>query len=364
MVNVVDKVKPVITLTGDLERTICPSTQYEEEGYSAADDYDGDITENVKIVNSEEGITYEVSDSSGNTQSVFRKITKFDDEAPKLSLKGNSTVYVKVGTKYSDSGYTVSDNCDETVSVESENNVNTSTAGKYTYKYKAVDTNQNISEVVRNVVVYEEGGEGVIYLTFDDGPSGTGSTAKILDVLKEEGVQATFFVTCSGPDSLIKREYEEGHTVALHTNSHNYYVLYKTVDAYFEDLNAVRNRVYNLLGYYSNIIRFPGGSNNTVSISASGYKIMDTLVKEVVNRGYTYFDWNVSSGDAGGCTTSSCVYNNTINGLSKSRNNVVLMHDIKMFTANALQDIIQYAKAHGYTFKVIDETTSPVRFKW
>ena len=363
IVNIIDKIKPEITLTGEIEKTICPESTYEEEGYIAIDNYDGDITDKVKLVNSEDGITYEISDSSNNTNSTFRKIVKEDKETPQISLKGNSKVYVKIGTKYTDQGYNVVDNCDNDVSIETFTNLDTSKTGNYIYKYTAKDINGNISEVTRNIIVYEEGGNGVIYLTFDDGPSNTGSTKKILNILKEEGVKATFFVTGKGNDDLIKEEYNDGHTVALHTNTHEYSYVYSSVDNYFNDLTAVENRVYNAIGIRPKIIRFPGGSNNTVSNRYySG--IMNILVKEVVNRGYNYFDWNVSSGDAGGCTTSSCVYNTTINGLSKSRSNVVLMHDIKMFTADALRDIIQYAKANGYTFLPIDESTAPVRFKW
>ena len=85
--------------------------------------------------------------------------------------------------------------------------------------------------------------------------------------------------------------------------------------------------------------------------------------KRVIEKGYSYFDWNVSSGDAGSCTTPDCVYNSVINGLSKNKINVVLMHDIKMFTADALKSIIDYCKLNGYTFKTIDESTYPVIFK-
>lgn len=363
IVNVVDKIKPEITLKEGNEKNICPNSTYEEEGYIAIDNYDGDVTKNVKIINSEDGIIYEVKDSSNNINSAFRKVIKEDNEAPSIQLKGNSKVYIKVGLKYSDQGYEVSDNCDNEVTVDSYTNINSSVKGSYVYKYTAKDSSGNTSEVTRQVIVYEEGGDGVIYLTFDDGPSGSGSTRKILNTLKDEGVKATFFVTGTGNLDLIREEYNDGHTIALHTNTHNYSYVYSSVDNYFNDLYAVEEKVYNTIGIRPKIIRFPGGSNNTVSNNY--YQgIMNILVKEVVNRGYNYFDWNVSSGDAGGCTTSSCVYSRTVNGLSKSRTNIVLMHDIKMFTADALRDIIEYGKANGYTFLPLDETTTPVRFKW
>lgn len=363
LVNIIDNVPPKITLKGENKVSICPNKEYSEEGYEAIDDHDGNLTDKVSVNVSDSQITYEVSDSYGNKEKVIREILKEDTEAPAIKVKGSLSTYVRKGTKYNDAGYDVTDNCDEKVIVNVTNNVDTNKDGKYKVIYEAIDSSGNKVKLERNVVVYTDNKIGVVYLTFDDGPSGTGSTEKILNVLKEEGVKATFFVTGKGPDSLIKREFNEGHTIALHTNTHDYYTLYKSVDAYYKDLNAVRNRVYNITGEYSNIIRFPGGSNNTVSITASGYRIMDTLTKDVVDKGYTYFDWNITSGDAGECVTSSCVYNNVINSLSKRRNNVILMHDIKMFTANALKDIITYCKQNGYVFEVITEETYPVRFK-
>ncbi len=363
IVIVVDKKEPIITLKGEEKISICPDVIYDDEGYEAYDEYDKNITNRVKRSIDENGfIVYEVKDLSGNKATKIREIIREDNIAPTISLKGYSTVYVKVNSSYTDMGYVVSDNCDDSPNVEIYNTVNTNIVGNYKVTYTATDKYENKSSVTRNVVVYEEGGEGVVYLTFDDGPSGSGSTEKILNILKQENVKATFFVTSNGPDYLIKREFDEGHTIALHTSTHDYGKVYSSVDAYFADLNAVRDRVQRITGQQVNIIRFPGGSNNTVS-NRYNYGIMDILTKEVVNRGYNYFDWNLTSGDAGECTTSSCVYNTVVSRLSRQRANMILMHDIKMFTADALLDIIKYCKNNGYIFKVIDETTQPIRFK-
>lgn len=364
IVNIVDEDNPVINLKGEDEHTYCPSSVYEEEGYEAIDEYDGDITSNVESSVTSDGILYTVYDSSGNKGEVLRKIVYEDKEKPKISLKGNSRVYQKVNSTYKDLGYNVSDNCDKNVSVTASGSVDTSKVGEYKVKYTAKDTAGNESSVVRTVVVYSEDGKksGVIYLTFDDGPSSSGTTEKILDVLKKENVKATFFVTGSGPDSLIKREYEEGHSIALHTNTHKYSQIYSSEENYFNDLLTVQKRVYNITGKNTYIMRFPGGSNNTVSNKYSK-DIMSTLRNEVEEKGFTYFDWNVTSGDAGECSTSTCVYNNVVKGLSKKRNNIVLMHDIKKMTADAIEDIIIYGKANGYEFRVIDEDTPTVHFK-
>lgn len=290
----------------------------------------------------------------------LKYIKKLDIEPPTISLNGTETVYLPRGNRYMDEGYIVLDNFDDKVIVTINTDLNINIPGSYTYEYIATDKSGNISKITRNIVVYDNQ-PGVIYLTFDDGPSDTGTTQMILDILKEENVKATFFVTGNGPEYLIKKEYDEGHTIALHTNSHNYSYIYSSVDNYFSDLEIIKNKVYNITGEYTNIIRFPGGSNNTVSNMFS-YGIMSYLPQMVIDRGYIYFDWNVCAEDAGACNTSECVYNTTVSTLAKNRNNIVLMHDVKWTTVEALSDIIHYAKENGYVFKTIDANTVPVRF--
>ena len=373
-VKVVDNEKPVITLKGDKEPKVCPKKEYKEEGYEATDNYDKDLSEKVVVTNNKDELVYTVQDTSGNEAKVIRKIKYEDKTKPKISLSGGSKISLYVGSTYKEPGYKVTDNCDSnlTKSVKVTGSVNTKKVGTYTLTYTVKDTAGNEAKTTRKVVVSYKpasnslvnatsscGTKGVIYLTFDDGPA-SGSTTKILNILKQEGVKATFFVTNSGPDSLIKREFNEGHTVALHTASHTYSKVYASVDAYFSDLNKVSDRVKRLTGTTSKIIRFPGGSSNTVSRHYSK-GIMTTLSKEVVNRGYKYYDWNVDSDDAGKCRTSSCVYNNVVSLLSKNKCNMVLMHDVKSYTANALQDIIKYGKSHGYSFQKITSSTPMVR---
>ncbi len=119
---------------------------------------------------------------------------------------------------------------------------------------------------------------------------------------------------------MLKRAYNSGNTIALHTYTHNYSYVYSSIDNYFNDLNTVSNSVYNSIGIHPKIIRFPGGSSNTISKNYSN-GIMSRLTNEVINRGYTYFDWNVDSNDAGGDGyNSSKIYNNVISGLSHSKN--------------------------------------------
>ena len=366
-VKLIDDEKPIITLTGNENISICPNAEYKEEGYKATDNYDGDITKNVKITTKDGIISYSVKDSSGNTAEITRKITKEDKIAPTITLKGNKTITLYLGNTWKEPGYTATDNCDNDITnnVVKSGTVNPNKLGTYKITYTVKDMTGNQAVVERTVKVISKpvnnnsgSNKGVIYLTFDDGPK-QGTTNVILDILKEENVPATFFVTNSGPDSLIKREYDEGHAVGLHTASHNYATVYKSVDSYYNDLLQVQNRVKRITGYESKIIRFPGGSSNTISKKYSK-GIMTILTKDVVNKGYHYFDWNISSGDAGETTSSSGVYNYVVKSLSKNRSNVVLMHDIKPYTRDALRNIIRYGKNNGYTFAKITMSTPMV----
>ena len=366
-VKLIDDEKPIITLTGNENISICPNAEYKEEGYKATDNYDSDITKNVKITTKDGIISYSVKDSSGNTAEITRTITKEDKIAPTITLKGNKTITLYLGNTWKEPGYTATDNCDNDITnnVVKSGTVNPNKLGTYKITYTVKDMAGNQAVVERTVKVISKpvnnnsgSNKGVIYLTFDDGPK-QGTTNVILDILKEENVPATFFVTNSGPDSLIKREYDEGHTVGLHTASHNYATVYKSVDSYYNDLLQVQNRVKRITGYESKIIRFPGGSSNTISKKYSK-GIMTILTKDVVNKGYHYFDWNISSGDAGETTSSSGVYNYVVKSLSKNKSNVVLMHDIKPYTRDALRNIIRYGKNNGYTFAKITMSTPMV----
>lgn len=318
--------------------------------YTAYDNYDGDITKKVVVTKTKDYYRYEVKDSSNNKTVIIRKIKYEDKEKPVITLNGSEYLDLYTGDSYNDLGVNVYDNCDSDIvnKVKIENNVDMNKAGFYKIKYKVSDSSNNKNEITRYVSVSNHLQNGAIYLTFDDGPR-RNTTDIILDILKNENVKATFFVTGSGPDDLIKREHDEGHSVALHTFTHDYSYLYSSSDAYFDDLKKVSKRVFDITGKESKIIRFPGGSSNTIS---KKYKegIMSYLTKEVLKQGYKYFDWNINSGDAGGTSTKEGVVKFVTSKLSHDKPNVVLMHDVKKHTKDALLDIINYGKENGYTF--------------
>lgn len=273
-----------------------------------------------------------------------------DITPPVIEIKGGDTVTVAMGTSYQDDGVEVYDDSGD-ADLETIGEVDVSTEGDYLIIYTATDEAGNQTEAIRTVKVVRP--TGIVYLTFDDGPGPY--TAQLLDILKTYNVKATFFVTGSGDDSLIKREYDEGHTVGLHTFSHNYAYIYQNMDVYFADLYAVQERVKNITGQTSMLMRFPGGSSNLVSAKYDGgTHIMSSLVNEVTKRGFVYFDWNVSSGDAGGANNADEVFARVVTNLKAGGDSVVLQHDIKDFSVAATERIIQHCLQNGYVFAKLD----------
>lgn len=203
---------------------------------------------------------------------------------------------------------------------------------------------------------YEPNGRKVVYLTFDDGPSD--KTQAVLDILDRYGCKATFFVTASQPDYFyqIGAAYRKGHTIGLHTASHDYAQVYSSKDAYFADLGLIGQIVREQIGYVPCFIRFPGGSSNEVSAKYSK-GIMSQLVNEVPALGYQYYDWNASSGDGSVYGTEEIVGFSC--GYDDLDNIVLLMHDsaTKQTTVDALPRVIEHYRELGYSFEAIDRTT-------
>ena len=190
-----------------------------------------------------------------------------------------------------------------------------------------------------------------IYLTFDDGPGPY--TERLLDILKAHDAKATFFVThvFSQYENLLKREAKEGHSVAVHSYSHDYNKIYASDEAYWADFDAMQEVIEKQTGEKTTLFRFPGGSSNTVSNAVPG--MMTLLVKEANAKGLHYFDWNVASGDAGATTSSATVLQNCKVGAANHKNAVILCHDVKEYTVNAMEEFITWGLQNGYTFAAL-----------
>lgn len=191
--------------------------------------------------------------------------------------------------------------------------------------------------------------EKVCYLTFDDGPSD--NTLEILKILKKYNAKATFFVINTKNIEYVKQIHSEGHTIGLHSYTHRYDIIYASPTAYYSDLNLISARVQELTGVKSTVIRFPGGGSNGVSKKYC-QGIMTVLTKSVLANGYSYFDWNVSSGDADSNSVPYTTIRDNVLNQAKNKNSIcVLMHDTaaKTTTVQALPEIIEGLKAQGYT---------------
>lgn len=200
-----------------------------------------------------------------------------------------------------------------------------------------------------------------VYLTFDDGPSIY--TDKILDILDEYGVKATFFVVGKEDEAsqeAIQRIVDEGHTLGMHSYSHKYASLYQSVDAFSEDFHKLQDYLYDLTGVKSSCYRFPGGSSNTVSPLN-----MQVFIDFLNTQDVTFYDWNIASGDGGSqlLDTNTLLYNST-SDLSKWNTSIILMHDSadKRTTVEALPSILDKILAMEDTVILpITEDTEPVQ---
>lgn len=263
------------------------------------------------------------------------------------------------------SSVSVKDNQDDNpiLTIDSSN-LDISKVGDYQITYHAKDRSLNtvketcIVSVVENkkIGTYNQTNEKVVYLTFDDGPSE--NTQKVLEILDVYDVKATFFVTGTNEEYyyLIKKAHDAGHTIGLHTYVHEYDQIYNSSSAYFSDLKRIEDLVYSQIGSIPKYIRFPGGSSNNVSKKYC-HKIMSKLTKEVINRGYQYYDWNEDSEDGSGQLSVKQLIKNAT--ASTDNNIILLFHDAngKENSLKAIGPVIQYYQKKGYVFKGIDDSS-------
>ena len=373
-----DVIAPVITLKDGESINFSIGNAFTDPGFTASDEVDGDITANVTVTGSVDGntagtykLTYRVQDSSANVTEIVRTVKVGDFTAPTITLSGGTDAYILVGSGYSDPGYSASDNIDGDITsrVSVSGGVDTNTMGRYKITYTVSDAAGNTTSKTRSILVYKKQavantvnpGSKVVYLTFDDGPGRY--TARLLDILDKFGVKATFFVTNQFPSYqyLIGDAHRRGHTIALHTATHQFANIYSSEEAYYNDLEIIHNICLAQTGVTPTIVRFPGGTNNAVSKSyCSG--LMTTLAQSLSYHGYLYCDWNVDSRDAGGVSTASAVASNVIAGIQRNNVSNVLMHDIKGYSVEAVEEIIFWGLEHGYTFLPLNESSPMPRF--
>ena len=245
---------------------------------------------------------------------------------------------------------------------------NTSVTGNAISDTQAVDEQALDEESYANVVTgidtednfAEEGDIHNVYLTFNSVPGD--NTNDILDVLAQYNVKATFFVVGSeaeGAAEVYQRIVNEGHTIGMHSYSNQYSLIYSSTNAFKEDYVRLSDYLYGLTGTRSKFYRFPGGSGNEIS-NVNMAEFVHILNQEQI----TYFDWNVSAGDAANSYTVEDVQKNVLEGVAKYKTSVVLLHDseTKSTTVEALGSLIQTLQSQGAVILPIDENTNVIQY--
>lgn len=201
--------------------------------------------------------------------------------------------------------------------------------------------------------------EGTIYFTFDDGPSQY--TYSFLEYLKKHNVKATWFVVPSREQwnmDALKAIADQGHTIGVHSYTHDYKKIYASVEAYLEDFHEAWSIIREATGQTPQLFRFAGGSNNDFNVDTR-----DAIIKEMTRRGFRFYDWNVDSGDVDGATWQD-MYNSIPRDCRNLKRPIILMHD-SAGTKNALyvfEDVLKLLIGEGYKFDALHNDTQPIQF--
>lgn len=221
------------------------------------------------------------------------------------------------------------------------------------YSPNAPTSNNNeysfFSSQIKNIYNSDE---KLAFLTFDDGPS-KNITPKVLDILKEEDVKATFFVVGKQVQEypeITKRAFEEGHYIANHGYSHNNFKLYSNSQSFIDEITKTDIAIGEAIGlpdYCSHLFRFPNG------FMASMYKKQKREALPILEKlNYTYLDWNCLNNDSMKKYSSMQLLNNLKKSAKDKSVLVILMHDTSDVSNSSLvlKDSISYLKSQGYTF--------------
>lgn len=197
----------------------------------------------------------------------------------------------------------------------------------------------------------------IMYLTFDDGPSAE-CTDKVLDVLKEKNVKATFFLIGEYVEKypeVARRIVAEGHAIGIHCYRHDYGILYAGRESYLEDFQKAYDIIYQVTGVETKLFRFPGGS-----INAYNENVRDDIIEEMTSRGFVYFDWNAGLEDAAGKYEPQQLIENARNSALGRRRVVMLAHDRVPNTALCLGELLE--QFPEYRMELLTDRTVPIQF--
>lgn len=200
----------------------------------------------------------------------------------------------------------------------------------------------------------------VVYLTFDDGPSRL--TEKYLDILKKHKIHATFFLIGQQVEEMpeiVERELKEGHEIGVHTYTHESCEIYASCQAYYEDVNKVRDVLEKRFDYKPQLWRFPWGSANCYIHS---YK--EEIIQRLGEQNMEYADWNVSAEDSVGSPTVGSILRNVKKDAFRVKDPVVLMHDSgsNQATLDSLEAVITLFEEQGFRFETMSQRENCCHF--
>ena len=202
------------------------------------------------------------------------------------------------------------------------------------------------------------------FLTFDDGPSYV--TPRLLETLKKRNIKATFFVTGQYQDyfPVLKQISDDGHVIALHSYTHDFSEIYSSSQAFWDDMARLDDLVFEITGHRAaKILRFPGGSSNTVYRRYGGGDLMHTLIDQCEQKGYAYFDWTIDTRDAlGGTVSASTICGRVTDNIDQVPVAVILMHDgpQQKTAPEAAETVITRLTELGYVFDTLDNLAETV----
>ncbi|MGO4111248.1 polysaccharide deacetylase family protein [Paenibacillus sp. YAF4_2] len=136
----------------------------------------------------------------------------------------------------------------------------------------------------------------VAYLTFDDGPAA--NTMRILAIQKQQQVKATFFVLGTNRKTIYRQILKDSHTIGNHSYSHQYSMIYASVNRYLRDFERLERLLRQTTGRRTTLFRFPGGSNIRLPKKSGGIKTVRHIAAVLHNRGYKGVDWTINSLDS------------------------------------------------------------------
>ena len=298
-------------------------------------------------------VTLVVEDSYKNITEVSTYVLVEEKDVQAPIVTGNHKLFVLMDDEIDlRKGIIVEDEFDLYPSITiDDSELNIHKVGEYNVDYYVEDQSGNKAVFNRSVEVlsrYDDrptlsDGIKTCYLTFDDGPSV--NTPLILDILENYGIKATFFVTGTSLKDFhyIKEAYLDGHVIGLHCFNHDYEYVYKSLKNYVKDLNIIKEEVYQQIGIYPSILRFPGGSSNLVS-KKYNTGIMKRLTKKVIDLGYQYYDWSCINGDGENVKTVKGLIKKAKDEVQGKEDIMFLMHDSAscVNTVEALPDILDY----------------------